>query len=64
MPKKNLPKWLVLVIGISIGIFVPLGYQSGVSYLTESSSLNKSLPKNLDYTEVERPVLKKLNFIY
>lgn len=54
VPKKNLPKWAVLVIGISIGIFVPLGYQAGASYLTENSSLNKSLPKNLDYTEVEK----------
>lgn len=54
VPKKNLPKWAVLVIGIAIGIFAPLGYQAGASYLTENSSLNKSLPKNLDYTEVEK----------
>lgn len=54
VPKKKLPKWAILVIGIAIGIFAPIGYQAGTSYLTENSSLNKSLPKNLDYTEVEK----------
>jgi len=54
MTRKNMPKWLVLVMGISIGLVAPVGYTSVVTYFTESSSVNKTLPKNLDYSEVEK----------
>ena len=51
---KKRPTWLVFILGMFIGLSLNYGYGYALNYLSESNSQNKGLPKNLDYSSVEK----------